>query len=112
MSTRWYGKVFGFIAGWLLLGHPGGGLLGLLLGHAFDADWFKSRRDTPYRVLGITEDATDAEVEQAYRRMISQYHPDKLTGVAEGLRRQAEEKASEINAAYSRIQALRKPPRS
>ena len=108
MSTRWYGKVFGFIAGWLLLRHPGGGLLG----HACDADWVKSRRETPYRVLGITEDATDAEVEQAYRRMISQYHPDKLTGVAEGLRRQAEEKASEINAAYSRIQALRKPPRS
>ena len=112
MSTRWYGKVFGFIAGWLLLRHPGGGLLGLLLGHAFDADWFKSRRDTPYRVLGITEDATDAEVEQAYRRMISQYHPDKLTGVAEGLRRQAEEKASEINGAYDRIQTLRKQRRS
>jgi DnaJ-domain-containing protein 1 len=106
--TRWYGKVFGFIAGWLLLRHPGGGLLGLLLGHAFDADWFKSKRDTPYRVLGVTEDATDAEVEQAYRRMISQYHPDKLVGVADELRRQAEEKAGEINAAYDRIKALRK----
>ncbi len=107
--TRWYGKAFGFIAGWLLLKHPAGALLGLLLGHAFDADWFKSTRDTPYRVLGITEDASDAEVEQAYRRMISQYHPDKLVGVAEELRRLAEDKASEINGAYDRIQALRRP---
>ncbi len=98
----------GFIAGWLLTKHPAGGLLGLLLGHALDADWFKSKRDTPYRVLGVTEDATDAEVEQAYRRMISQYHPDKLVGVADELRRQAEDKASEINGAYDRIKQLRK----
>jgi curved DNA-binding protein CbpA len=85
-------------------------VIGLLLGHAFDADWFKSKHDTPYRVLGITEDATDAEIDQAYRRMISQYHPDKLTGVADELRRQAEDKASEINAAYDRIKQLRKRP--
>lgn len=106
---RWYGKLFGFIAGWLLLRHPFGGLLGLILGHAFDADWFKSNRDTPYRVLGVAEDATDTEVEQAYRRLISQYHPDKLVGVAEELRRQAEDKASDINAAYDRIKTLRRP---
>lgn len=98
----------GFIAGWLLTRHPVGGLLGLLLGHAFDADWFKSSRDTPYRVLGVTEDASDAEVEQAYRRLISQYHPDKLVGVADELRRQADNKASEINGAYDRIKQLRK----
>ncbi len=104
---RWYGKLFGFIAGWLLVRHPFGGLLGLLLGHAFDEDWFKSKRDTPHRVLGVTEDASDAEVDQAYRRLISQYHPDKLVGVAEELRREAEEKASEINGAYDRIKALR-----
>lgn len=106
---RWYGKLFGFIAGWLLLRHPFGGLLGLLLGHAFDEDWFKSKRDTPHRVLGVTEDASDAEIDQAYRRLISQYHPDKLVGVAEELRHEAEAKASEINAAYDRIKTLRKP---
>ncbi|MBL8262318.1 MAG: DnaJ domain-containing protein [Xanthomonadaceae bacterium] len=108
MNTRWYGKVLGFIAGWLLIRHPAGAVLGLLLGHAFDADWFRSKRDTPYRVLGLTEDATDAEIDQAYRRLISQYHPDKLAGVAEELRQQAERKAGDINAAYDRIKALRK----
>ena len=82
----------------------------MLLGHAFDADWFKSKRDTPYRVLGVAEDATDAEIDQAYRRLISQYHPDKLTGIAEELRRQAEDKAADINAAYDRIKTLRKRP--
>lgn len=106
--TRWYGKFLGFIAGWLLLRHPIGGFLGLLLGHAFDDDWFKRPEDTPYRVFGLTEDASDAEIDQAYRRLISQYHPDKMAGVAPELRRQAEKKAGEINAAYDRIKALRK----
>lgn len=108
MNRRWYGKFLGFIAGWLLLRHPAGAVLGLLIGHAFDADWFKGSRDTPYRVLGIDEDASDIEVEQAYRRLISQYHPDRLVGVAEDLRRKAEKKAAEINRAYDRIRELRK----
>ena len=104
---RWYGKFFGLIAGWLLLRHPAGGLLGLLIGHACDADWFKSTRDTPYRVFGLTEEASDAEIDLAYRRLISQYHPDRVAGAAPELQRQAEAKAREINAAYDRIKALR-----
>lgn len=106
--TRWYGKLLGFIAGWLLMRHPVGGLIGLLVGHAFDADWFSLARDNPYRVFSLTSDASDAEVDQAYRRLISQYHPDKLAGAAPELRAQAEAKAREINAAYDRIQKLRK----
>ena len=107
---RWYGKLLGAIAGALLLRvNPLlGGLVGLLIGHAFDADWFRSDRDNPYRVLGLTEDASDAEVDLAWRRLVAQYHPDKLNGVADELRRQAETRVRAINAAYDRIQALRK----
>lgn len=105
---RWYGKLLGFIAGWLLMRHPAGGLVGLLIGHAFDIDWFKSARDNPYRVFGLTSDASEAEVDQAYRRLISQYHPDRTGGLAPELRQQAEKKAREINAAYDRIKTLRK----
>ena len=80
----------------------------MLVGHAFDADWFKSPRDNPYGVLEVSSDASDADVERAWRRLISQYHPDKMAGAAEELRRQAEAKAGEINAAYDRIKTLRK----
>lgn len=106
--TRWYGKLLGFIAGWLLLRHPAGGIIGLLIGHAFDGDWFASRRDGAYAVLGVTPEATDGEVDQAYRRLISQYHPDRVSGAASDLREQAERKASEINVAYDRIKSRRR----
>ena len=105
---RWYGKLLGFVAGWLLMRHPLGGLVGLIIGHAFDEDWFKLSRDNPYRVLDLTSDASDAEIDQAYRRLISQYHPDRVAGAAPELRRQAEDKARQINAAYDRIKTLRK----
>lgn len=106
--TRWYGKLLGFIAGWLLLRHPAGAVVGVLLGHAFDSDWLKLKGTNPYGIFNLTSDATDAEVDQAYRRLISQYHPDKMSGAAEELRRQAERKAGEINAAYDRIKTMRR----
>lgn len=111
-TTRWYGKLLGFFAGAALLRGeaPLGALLGLLVGHAFDADWFRLR-DDPYRVLGVTDEASDAEVSQAYRRLMSQYHPDKLATAAPELRQRAEKKSREINIAYDRIQAQRKPRR-
>lgn len=63
-----------------------------------------------YGVLGVTEEATDAEVKKAYRRLMSQHHPDKL--VAKGLPAEmmelAKEKAQEIQAAYDRVRAARK----
>ncbi len=107
---RWYGKLLGALAGAALFRFNPllGGLVGLLIGHAFDTDWFKLRRDNPYAQLGLTDDASDAEIDQAYRRLISQYHPDRVAGAAPELRRQAETKAREINGAYDRIRTLRK----
>ncbi|WP_460758621.1 J domain-containing protein [Lysobacter fragariae] len=107
---RWYGKLLGFIAGAeLLRANPLlGALIGLLVGHAFDSDWFTLRRDNPYAVFGLTDEASDADIDQAYRRLISQYHPDRMAGAAVELRRQAEAKSREINSAYDRIRQLRR----
>ncbi|HEX5755593.1 MAG TPA: DnaJ domain-containing protein [Arenimonas sp.] len=107
---RYYGKLLGFVAGWLVLRHPGGGVLGALVGHAFDADWFFARKpkSDPYAVLGVEPQASDHEVEQAYRRLITQYHPDRLQGAADELREQAEQRARELNAAYESIQKQRR----
>jgi len=107
---RWYGKLLGFIAGALLFrANPlFGAVIGLLLGHAVDRGWFNRQGDDPYRELGLTADATAAEIDLAYRRLMSQFHPDKVAGAAPELQRQAERRASQINAAYDRIQRRRR----
>ena len=58
-----------------------------------------------YDVLGVTAEASDAEVKKAYRRQMSQNHPDKLAakGMPDSMREMAEQKTREIGAAYERI---------
>ncbi|WP_049623701.1 co-chaperone DjlA [Frateuria defendens] len=61
----------------------------------------------PYAVLGITRDADERTIKRAYRKLISEHHPDRLGDLPEDMRKRAEARASEINAAYERIKAER-----
>jgi DnaJ-domain-containing protein 1 len=113
---RYYGKILGAILGWMLLRHPIGAVIGGLIGHAFDAGWLggsssgsSHKPDAPaasaqhFETLGLAPDASDSDVEQAYRRLMSQYHPDKVSGAAEEIRALAETRAQSINTAYEAI---------
>ena len=106
----WIGKLLGILAGAALLrGQPLlGAAIGALIGHAIDRGWFERRRDNPYAALGLTRSASNAEIDQAYRRLIRQHHPDKFAGAPAQRRQQAEHEARELNAAYDRIRTLRK----
>ena len=66
--------------------------------------------ESAYETLGISADATDAEVKRAYRRLTSQHHPDKLVakGLPEEMMKMAAEKTHQIRIAYETIQQARK----
>ena len=59
----------------------------------------------PYKVLGVSRDATDEEIKKAYRALARKYHPDNYTD--SNLADLAEEKMKEINEAYDKIQSER-----
>ena len=69
----------------------------------------KDRLADAYAALGITAAATPAEVKRAYRKLISQNHPDKLAarGLPESMRPVAEERSRELNSAYDMIKRAR-----
>ena len=54
--------------------------------------------DDPYKVLGVSPDASDEEIKRAYRRLAKKYHPDLNPGD-----KVAAQKMQEINAAYEQI---------
>lgn len=63
----------------------------------------------PYAVLGLTREATDAEIRTAWRRLMRENHPDSLAarGVPPEFVRRATEKVAGINAAWDRIKRER-----
>lgn len=66
--------------------------------------------DDAYKVLGVSPDASDAEIKRAYRKLMSENHPDKLAGrgMPESMREMAEERTREISHAYDVIKEARK----
>jgi DnaJ like chaperone protein len=62
-----------------------------------------------YQALGVSVDASDADVKKAYRRQMNQHHPDKLVakGLPEEMIKIATEKTQEIKAAYETIMKAR-----
>ncbi len=60
----------------------------------------------PYKVLGVSPDATDKEIKKAYRELAKKYHPDNYAG--DPLSDLAREKMLEINNAYDEITRMRR----
>jgi len=62
-----------------------------------------------YEVLEVGPEASDAEIKRAYRRLMSQNHPDKLVsrGLPESMLELAKQKTQTIQAAYERVREAR-----
>ncbi len=62
-----------------------------------------------YQALGVSKDDSDAEIKKAYRRLVREYHPDKLMGqgLPEEMIKEATERSQEIQTAYDTIKKSR-----
>ena len=60
--------------------------------------------EDPYKVLGVSPNASDEEIKRAYRELAKKYHPDRNPGDEE-----AAKKMQQVNAAYEQI---KNPPQA
>lgn len=101
-------------------------VLAAMKGHAWDAQswtWAQGRGPgpgpgaappprpqggaDPYAVLGVARDSDERSIKRAWRKLMSEHHPDKLGDVPAALRERAEQRARDINTAYERIRSER-----
>jgi DnaJ like chaperone protein len=68
-----------------------------------------SSLEDAYKALGVNKDNSDQEIKRAYRKLMSQYHPDKLMGqgVPEDMIAVATAQAQEVQTAYDLIKKSR-----
>lgn len=73
-----------------------------------------SALEDAYKALGVSKDHSDQEIKRAYRKLMSQYHPDKLMGqgVPEEMIAVATEQAKEVQTAYDLIKKHREQHRA
>jgi DnaJ like chaperone protein len=69
----------------------------------------QSSLEEAYEILGVAPTASDAEVKRAYRKLMSENHPDKLVarGLPESMLEVAEQKTQAIQSAWERVREAR-----
>jgi DnaJ like chaperone protein len=65
--------------------------------------------DTYYAILGVSTSDSDEEIKSRYRKLVMEYHPDKIVskGLPEEFTKFAEDKFREIQQAYDEIKKER-----
>lgn len=70
----------------------------------------RSSLSAAYQALGVKKKDSDAVIKKSYRRLIREFHPDKLMGqgLPEDMVKKATERSQEIQTAYDLIKKHRK----
>lgn len=56
-----------------------------------------------YKILGLTNSASEEEIKKSYKKLAMKYHPDRSVNLSDIEKKKNEEKFKEINDAYQHL---------
>ena len=68
---------------------------------------FAKDQEAPFRILEISNSASNNQIKKAYRKMANKYHPDKVSHLGKEMQDIAEEKFKAVNDAYQQLKTNR-----
>ncbi|MGM0613898.1 MAG: TerB family tellurite resistance protein [Bacteroidota bacterium] len=68
---------------------------------------FVKDKESAYKILEVSPNASMEEIKKAYRKMAVKYHPDKVSHLGEDVKKSAKDKFQKISAAYEEIKKQR-----
>ena len=68
---------------------------------------FFDNKESAYKILEISTEASDGDLKKAFRKMANKYHPDKVSHLGKEMQTLAEEKFKAVNDAYQKIKKER-----
>ncbi len=68
---------------------------------------FYRNADSDFKILGLTDAATNDEIKKAYRKMAIKYHPDKVSEMGDEYQKGAKEKFQQVQDAYENLKKVR-----
>lgn len=68
---------------------------------------FIKDKESPYKILELTPEASNEDIKKAYKKMAVKYHPDKVSHLGEDVQKAANEKFKEVNQAYETLKKAR-----
>lgn len=63
--------------------------------------------ESPYKIIGVNENATNEEVKRAYRNLVKKFHPDMQSDLSKEAQEDAQKRFVKIQQAYEKICSLR-----
>lgn len=69
---------------------------------------FNQSSDSDYKILEVHPEASAEEIKRSYRNLAKKYHPDRVDGMGEDVKKAAEEKFRTLKEAYDRVMAKKK----
>lgn len=63
--------------------------------------------ESPYKIIGVSENASNEELKRAYRTLVKKFHPDMQTDLSKEAQEDAQKRFVKIQEAYEKICSMR-----